>query len=119
MQNNTNTSITFTKFDNVNLLSVYKSIATCCMHDNDFEKAIGYLKNAVSIAPKEIATHLALSKAYKSNNMINDAISELKFALTLDPFADKLYFELSKLYAKEKDFENVAQALKDAIKRNP
>ena len=79
----------------------YLNLGMLLTEQQDLEKAISNLMQAVALAPKNPKTHEELANAYKAQNNLANAQSELERAVALAPDISALHYKLAEVYRKE------------------
>lgn len=77
----------------------------CCRFLEDFKGAINYLKNAISINPREPSFFLALGIAQQLNCEFNEAIEAFRIGIEIYPDFDMAYNSLALTQKKMGDFK--------------
>ena len=83
-------------------------------------EAVGYLLQAVEIAPRESRAREKLGSAYLNDNDLAAAQSQLEFGIAVDPENPSLHYLLGAVYRKQGQAEKAKaelekfQALKEA-----
>ncbi len=88
-----------------------------CLGKKETEKAAQYLREAKEIFPNYVGgnnPYLILAKIYEAQKKTDLARKEREAFLALDANNYKLRIKLANEYAKEKNYEKVAQLLKEA-----
>ena len=75
-------------------------LGACYTYQQDYSKAIEWLRKAVAMSPESVAGHFALGNALFQSGALEDSIPELKVTLRLEPRMKQAYFLLGRAYTK-------------------
>lgn len=81
---------------------------------NEPEKALVFLKKAVSDNPKDILFHYTLANLYVSQKDMPNAINHYKIAISINDKWPQPYINLSSVYAKEGNVGQAVELLENA-----
>lgn len=84
----------------------------CYTYQQNYAKAIEWLRKAVAMSPDSVAGHFALGNALFQSGAIEDSIPELKATLRLQPRMKQAYFLLGRAYTKLGRRDEAASAFK-------
>jgi tetratricopeptide (TPR) repeat protein len=87
-------------------------LGACYTYQQNYIKAIEWLRNAVAMSPDSVAGHFALGNALFQGGALEDSIPELKTTLHLEPRMKQAYFLLGRAYTKLGRKEEAAAAFK-------
>jgi len=79
----------------------FLNLGTLLADEHDFDASIGYLTQAVSVAPDNPRIHDELAKVYEARKNLAMAQSELEKAVALAPNSSELHFKLGRIYRSE------------------
>lgn len=87
-----------------------------CLKNDQPEKAVYILKEALKIRPEDTVTYFILAEALTRLDKIPDAITSLKAAIRLNPNYIEAYYNLAGLYASQANPELAQSSLEHAVR---
>lgn len=85
----------------------------------DFDRAVQYTQEALSLKPNYIQAAFLLSQIQVEKGEINEAISSIRAIIAENPFEPTLYFQLGLLQYNQTKYSDAILSFKDALTLSP
>ena len=106
--------ITLSETQAVMMAASYYGMGTAALKNNNNEKAILYLEQAIKLNPDFYQAYNVLGKTYGLVGRFDDAIKTLKRSMEIRSGNDTAYVNLAVVYHKMRDIEKAIQACETA-----
>jgi tetratricopeptide (TPR) repeat protein len=95
------------------------NLGNMALDSHDYEKAVGYLKEALRIRKDSSDTYLLLARAFEALDDVDSAITNVEYALAFDPNYAQANYEAGVLYLEKKNYLKASEHIRRAIDNAP
>ena len=95
------------------------NLGNMALNRKEYEKAIGYFKEALRIRKDASDTYLLISRAFDGIGDTDTAIKYIEYALAFDPNFAQANYAAGELYLKQEDFLKASEHIRRAVDAAP
>jgi len=100
-------------------LGILLSLARLYGMDNDIDKSIQLIQQAIALEPGKASLHHSLALAYMSDNKNELAIQSMRKAISINDKTGAYHFELGALLERVGKYEDAISSMEKALELNP